>query len=359
MVAGRKIRVMIVEDSPTMRLLLEQIIGADRRLEVAASVGSAEEALRLLPAVRPDVISLDIRLPGMNGLEATRHIMADQPTPIVVVSASVEAEDLKISMNALSAGALTVVEKPAGLAHADHSALVDRLCRQLVLMSDVPVIRQRRAPSPPRATKTPTGAAPSPAMPWSGSYEALGIVASTGGPNAIVTLLRALGSDYPLPILVVQHITSSFLAGFAAWLEDMGSFKVVIANDETVPLPGHVYLPAEDRHMELCGRRLRVTDGAPVCNQKPSGTVLFRSLAQSLGSRALAVLLTGMGDDGAEGLRAVRDAGGYTIAEDASTAVVYGMPAVAARLGAAVEQLPLWGIGARLREISQLSRVAV
>lgn len=343
-----------------MRMLLEQIVAGDRRLEVAASVATAEEALRVLSDVKPDVISLDIRLPGMNGFEATRRIMADQPTPIVVVSASVEAEDLKISMNALSAGALAVVEKPAGAASADHSVLVERLCRQLVLMSDVPVIRQRRMQAPASAPRMRHDAPPAPlGSPWSGGYEALGIVASTGGPNAILTVLRALGPDYPLPILIVQHITPSFLAGFAAWLEDTCPFKVAVAEDGALALPGRVYLPEAERHLELSGRRLRTVDSAPISNQKPSGTVLFRSLAQSLGSRALAVLLTGMGEDGAEGLRAVREAGGYTIAEDESTAVVYGMPAVAVRLGAVVEQQPLHRIGARIREISQLKQVAV
>jgi two-component system chemotaxis response regulator CheB len=157
----------------------------------------------------------------------------------------------------------------------------------------------------------------------------------------------------------VQHITSSFLAGFVAWLDDMCSFKVCIAQDGEPALPGHVYLPPMERHLEFGGRRLRTVDGPLVSNQKPSGTVLFRSLAQNLGSHTLAVLLTGMGDDGAEGLRAIRDAGGYTIAEDESTAVVYGMPAVAVRLGAVTEQLPLHRIGARIREISRLKQVAV
>lgn len=190
--------------------------------------------------------------------------------------------------------------------------------------------------------------------PLSDGYQALGIVASTGGPNAILTVLQALGRDYPLPILIVQHITPSFLAGFAAWLDDTCPFKVAVAHDGELALPGHVYLPETERHLEFGARRLRMIDGPPVSNQRPSGTVLLRSFAQNLGNRALAVLLTGMGDDGAEGLKAVRDAGGYTIAEDDSTAVVYGMPAVAMRLGAAIEQLPLHRIGARIREVSRL-----
>jgi two-component system chemotaxis response regulator CheB len=359
--AVRKIRVLIVEDSATMRMLLERIVGADRRLEVAASVATAEEALRVLPAIKPDIISLDIRLPGMNGFEATRRIMAEQPTPIVVVSASVESEELKISMNALAAGALTVVEKPIGETSADYSTLAERLCRQLVIMSDVPVVRQR-PPRLPRSTpraRHENRLLMSSLAPPPGGYQALGIVASTGGPSAVLTVLQALGANYPLPIMLVQHITSSFLDGFAAWLDDACPLKVVICRDGEWATPGHVYLPHAERHLEIRDWRLHVTDGPAVSGQKPSGTVLLRSMARSFGRGALAVLLTGMGDDGAEGLKAVHDVGGHTVAEDESTAVVYGMPAVAVRLGAVSEQLPLQQIGCRLREISQPERVVL
>ena len=139
----KKIRVLIVEDAPVVRQFLEYLIQRDPRLEVAASVGTAEEALRLLERMAPDVISMDIRLPGMNGFEATQRIMATRPTPIVVVSASVESGDLNIAINALRAGALAVVEKPVGTSHADYEALAERLCTQLAIMSQVPVIRQR------------------------------------------------------------------------------------------------------------------------------------------------------------------------------------------------------------------------
>lgn len=361
MTDGRKIRVMIVEDSAAVRMLLESIIGDDPRLEVAASVATAEEALRVLPTVKPDVISLDIRLPGMNGFEATRRIMAEQPTPIVVVSASVEAEDLKITMNALHAGALAVVEKPTGTTSADYAGLAQRLCRQLVIMKDVSVVRQRYGTMPKRALAAPreTKRAAFPLAPHSNGYRALGIVASTGGPNAVLTVLQALGPDYPLPILLVQHITPSFLGGFVAWLDDACPLKVAIAREGEAPLPGHVYVPAAERHLELDGWRSRITDGPPVGGQKPSGTVLLQSMARSLGMRTLGVVLTGMGDDGAEGLKAVHDAGGYTIAEDESTAVVYGMPAAAARLGAVSEQLPLHRIGGRIFEISRQAQVAI
>jgi two-component system, chemotaxis family, protein-glutamate methylesterase/glutaminase len=351
-----KIRVMIVEDSLVIREFLRYIIGRDSRLEVTAAVGSAEEALRILHQVSPDVISMDIRLPGMNGFEATQRIMAEKPTPIVVVSASVESEDLKVSMNALRAGALAVVEKPVGTRHASYEALADRLCTQLVIMSRVKVIRQRLGlglplgvSEAPRSLRDQPLRAPGPLC-------LMGIVASTGGPDALVKVLGGLSPRFPLPILLVQHITASFLKGFVAWLDDLCPLSVTVAREWQVPEPGKVYVAPEDRHLVIEQGSLRLEGGPSVCAQRPSGTVLFRSMARDLGPRALAVLLTGMGEDGAEGMRNVRAAGGYTIAEDESTAVVYGMPAAAVRFNAVCESLPLPEIAPRLRELVSTTR---
>src|SRR5258708_4897929 len=326
----KKIRVLIVEDSKVIREFLEHIIGNDPRLEIVGAVESAEQALLILDRAAPDVISMDIRLPGMNGFEATQRIMAERPTPIVVVSASVECEDLRITMNALHAGALTVLEKPVGTTSAEYEALAERLCTQLAIMSQVKVVRRRASPAPTRHLERCV-------VRQSGGYRMLGIVASTGGPGALVQILGILGSDFPLPLLVVQHIPGSFLEGFASWLESVCPFAVVIVNDCVVPVPGTVYLATQDRHLRVEWGALRVDAGDPVCAQRPSGTVLFESMAKSLGAGALGVLLTGMGEDGAKGLLQIRKSGGHTIAEHESTAVVYGMPAEAVRLGAVFE----------------------
>jgi two-component system chemotaxis response regulator CheB len=341
----KKIRVLIVEDSKVIREFLEYIIAADPRLEIVGSVGTAEEALLILDRASPDVISMDIRLPGMNGFEATQRIMAERPTPIVVVSASVEKEDLRITMNALQAGALTVLEKPVGTSSAEYEALAERLCTQLAIMSQVKVVRRRNTVRPTQRLERPRVYLP-------GGYQMLGIVTSTGGPSALAQLLSGLRSNFPLPILLVQHITGSFLEGFAAWLESVCPFSVVIVRDRVVPARGNVYLAAQDRHLRLGREGLQVDGGDPVCAQRPSGTVLFESMAKTLGAGALGVLLTGMGEDGAEGLLQIRKAGGHTIAEDESTAVVYGMPAAAVHLGAVRESLPLHAIGPRILELT-------
>jgi two-component system chemotaxis response regulator CheB len=252
-------------------------------------------------------------------------------------------------MNALQAGALTVLEKPAGTTSAEYAAMAERLCTQLAIMSQVKVVRRRTSA---RLTPRPSQR---PVRPM-GGYAMLGIVSSTGGPNALMELLNGLGRDFPLPILLVQHITSSFLDGFAAWLQSVSPFSVEIVKGRVVPERGKVYLAAQEHHLRAELRCVRVDTGEPVCAQRPSGTVLFGSMASSLGNRALGVLLTGMADDGAAGLLEIRRAGGYTIAEDESTAVVYGMPAEAVRLGAVNESLPLPAIASRILELTTTSR---
>jgi two-component system, chemotaxis family, protein-glutamate methylesterase/glutaminase len=344
----KKIRVLIVEDSKVIRELLEYIVGNDPRLEIAGAVGSAEEALRILDRVAPDVISMDIRLPGMNGLEATRRIMAERPTPIVVISASVESEDLQITMNALGAGALAVLEKPAGTTSGEYESLAQRIGTQLAIMSEVKLVRRRAT----RTSATAANPLERPAAARPGGYRMMGVVCSTGGPSALVEVLGGLGTGFPLPIALVQHITSSFLAGFASWLESVSPFCVTIVRDRQVPVAGRVYLAPPDRHLRLDCGVLRADDGDPVCGQRPSGTVLFESMAMDLGAGALGVLLTGMGEDGAEGLLQIRNRGGHTIAEHESTAVVYGMPGEAVRLGAVCESLPLPGVAPRVLDLA-------
>jgi two-component system chemotaxis response regulator CheB len=338
----RRIRVLIVEDSAVVREHLRMIISSDPRLEVAAAVGSAEEALGVLQNIAPDVISLDIHLPGMQGFEAIRHIMNLRPTPIVIVS-GIDSAEMNLTMEALKAGALAAVEKPVAATHEQYSAVAGKLCTQLAIMSEVKVVRQRPAPQgpPPRRSEAPTR---------SRGPRVVGIAASTGGPNALMQVLSGCGAGFKLPIVVVQHMTPGFVEGFGAWLESVTPFPVHIVNRRMGAFAGAVYLAAADRHVAADGESVWPEDAAPVGKHRPSADVLFSSLARNLGSAAVGVLLTGMGEDGAQGLRALREAGAFTIAEDASTAVVYGMPAAAVRAGAACESLPLSAIAARLVE---------
>lgn len=354
-------RVLIVEDSPTVSLLLRHAIAGDSRLMVVDAVGSAEEMLDRLEQLRPDVISLDIRLPGMDGLNATLEVMRRRPTPIVVVAAGVNAEDGRLAMDALRAGALAVVEKPQGVSHAEYATMAKGLCDQLHRMSKVMVVRQslRRELAFGRGGDAPgaTAPTPTPSRPAGGDMvapEMVGIVASTGGPSALVTVLNGLGRDFPLPILLVQHIVGSFLPGFVDWLSSSTPFQAAIATEGEVPRPGRVLVAPVEHHLTLAGGRIRLARTPPVGGQRPSGTVLLRSMAADLGPRAIGVVLTGMGSDGADGMLHLHRAGGQTIAEDESTAVVFGMPAAAAKLGAVRTALPLPLIAPRLRGLAAL-----
>lgn len=323
---------------------LGRIISADPRLEVAGFATSGEESLDMVVHLKPDVISMDIRLPGMQGIEATRRIMAEHPTPIVIVS-GVDMEAMNLTMQALRAGALAVVEKPAASTHEEYAALAGKLCTQLAIMSQVQVVRQRpvarRIASADSFMRTPRTA-----------YRLLGIAASTGGPSALMQVLNGLGLDFRLPIAVVQHMTPTFLPGFAEWLARVTPFTVSIVDQPMALRPGTVYLAAPDYHMVINGLRA-FCDGAPaIGGHRPSATALFSSMANSLGNAAVGVLLTGMGDDGAAGICELKRAGSYTIAEDESTAVVFGMPAAAVRLGAIHETLPLNDIATRVRRVT-------
>jgi two-component system chemotaxis response regulator CheB len=321
---------------------------------------TAEQALATLKRANPDVISMDIHLPGMSGLEATRRIMETRPTPIVIVSKSINAEEGDATMEALRAGAVSVVEKPSSQRRSDFAEKSARICRELVVMSQVKVIRQRFNCLAPRPARLPQ--AQPPAAPLLGGVHKparmVGIVASTGGPRALETVLAGLGSDFPLPVVLVQHITASFHSSFVSWLNRISPQPVKEACHGEIAMSGHVYVAPADQHVYIRGDRLRLAQSPPIGGQRPSGTVLLQSMADTLGQQAIGVLLTGMGDDGAEGLLAIRRAGGYTIAEDKSTAVVDGMPAVARQIGAACVSLPLEAIGPTVSSIAR-TRVEV
>ena len=343
----KPVRVLIVEDSAVVQEHLRRIISADPRLSVAGIAGSGEEALEIVDRVAPDVISMDIQLPGMEGFETTRRIMAHRPTPIVVVS-GVGAEEVNLTMEAMKAGALGVVQKPVSCRHEDYDAVASRLCTQLAIMSEVKVIR-RRDPGP-RRPMAQTGIAPPPRLALA-PFQVVVVAASTGGPNALLQLLTGLGSGFPLPVVVVQHMSPGFMEGFAEWLTGVTPFAASVVQGPTKLAPGNCYLAPSNQHVILSGGVAGLDAGPPVGNHRPSANVLFSSAARAWGSAAIGVLLTGMGDDGASGLADLKGAGAITIAEDESTAVVYGMPAAGVALGGVRELLPIQEIAPRVLDL--------
>lgn len=351
MTGTRRIRVLVVEDSPVVQQLLAHIIGADPRLEVAGIASSGEQALRMVDSVKPDVVSLDIRLPGIDGFAVTTRLMREHPVPIVVVASDVH--DLDIPMRALQAGALAVVEKPGSMARADYQTVARHLCTQLTIMSQVKVIRQRGRQREDGAAQinAPPPMPPVPAPAARRGYRALGLVASTGGPAALAKVLKGLPPSFPLPVFVVQHIGAPFVAGFASWLGSVTPLPVALARHNAPARPGHVYVAPGDTHLAADPGAMRLVDGDMVCGQRPSGDVLFTSMAAAFGAAGIGVLLTGMGEDGARGLADMHRAGAHTIAEHASTAVIHSMPGTAVRLGGVSEELPVDRMAARLLEL--------
>ncbi|MEJ5198946.1 MAG: chemotaxis-specific protein-glutamate methyltransferase CheB [Anaerolineae bacterium] len=328
------IRVLIVEDSPTLRMLLKTILESDPEITVIGMATSGEEGVRQALALKPDLITMDVHLPGMDGFTATRRIMEQQPTPIVIVSSSVDHHEVMTTFNAIQAGALDVLQKPTSVNHPDFAALREKLVTTVKLMAEVKVIRHYRSP----VTRREDGERPKVGRP----YALLAIGASTGGPAALNSILKELPAGFPLPVLVVQHMTTGFTAGLVSWLQLESRLKIKIAEDGEYLRGGVVYVAPDDTHLLVAARGvIGLSKAPPVSHVRPSATVLFESVARVYGGEAIGVLLTGMGNDGAEGLRAMRERGALTIAQDEATSAVYGMPKAAVELGAAVQVLPL------------------
>jgi two-component system chemotaxis response regulator CheB len=335
------INVLVVEDSRVIRDYLVYALETDPDIRVMGTAGSGEAALEFLGDHRPDVILMDIHLPGIDGFETTRRIMSSNPVPIVVCTASTQLNEVHTAMRALETGALAVLKKPRGLDDPDAEAETAAIINTLKLMSEVKVVR-RWTRAPAAATHVaPAVTEPAPRDVAGHDAAIVAIGASTGGPPVILQILSGLPHTFPVPILIVQHITAGFTAGFAEWLATASGLPVHLADDGEIPLPGHVYVAPDDHHLRVGVRgELQTSRDEPLNGVRPSAGVLFRSVAERFGRRAVGVLLTGMGRDGAEELKLMADRGALTVAQDEESCVVFGMPAEAIRLGAARFVLP-------------------
>ncbi len=347
------LKVLIVDDSATTSRMLTDSINATADMRVVGEARNGRQAIQMTHDLRPDVILMDLVMPEMDGLEATREIMHATPTPIVVVSASLKSQETEIAFRAISAGALTVQRKPAGPGNPAHPAEIGQLLNTLRAMAGVRVIHHWKR-TEQRALATPTPALP--AAPAVAPPEIVAIVASTGGPAALSTIAQALPPDFPLPIVVVQHIAPDFVPSLAGWLATVSPLRVELARASEAPRPGCIYLATGGEHLTLTqGHRFAVNGAANGSSPHvPSGDVLLESVARSYGARAIGVVLTGMGNDGARGLRAMYDAGAYTIAQDEATSVVFGMPNQARLMGGVRRVLPLPEIPQALIRLSGL-----
>jgi len=328
---GQVRRIVICEDSRTYASALTRALEHDGAHSVVGVFSSAEETLDALPSLQPDLVTVDLELPGISGLVAIERIMRTGPVPILVLSAHL-GEPGKTPGAALAAGALDALSKsrldlrdPAGV---DASALRRR----------ADLLGGARLHRPPAARRR--------------SIRMVGICASTGGPQALSELLRALPATFPAPILVVQHISAGFVDGLARLLDQTVPLPVRVARDGEHPVRG-ISIAPDGAHLMLGIRgRLTLDRSTSSAGHRPSGDVLFSSMAAQLGAESAAVVLTGMGRDGADGLGAVQEAGGLTIAQDEATSAIFGMPKAAIAHGAEFV-LPLAGIGPRLIEATE------
>lgn len=330
------IKVLVVEDSPVVQEFLVHILSEDPDIRVVGTAGNGESAIEAARRLQPDIITMDIHMPKMNGLEATRRIMEVHPVPIVIVSGSTDPHDVAMTFRATEAGAVAVLRRPAGIGHPEYETTARELVQTVKLMAEVKVVR--------RWPRSETAAARPPEILPIRKPAKVGVVAlgaSTGGPPVLQTILSGLPRDYPAPVLIVQHMASGFVQGFAEWLAQSSALPVQLAGQGETILPGHVYVAPDEFQMKVeRGGRIALSKDAPEGGLRPSVSYLFRSLAEVYGSEAVVVLLTGMGRDGAKEMKLLRDVGAITIAQDRESCVVNGMPGEAIKLDAAQLILP-------------------
>ncbi|MBF0239247.1 MAG: chemotaxis-specific protein-glutamate methyltransferase CheB [SAR324 cluster bacterium] len=326
------LNVLVVDDSLTIRKWIVETLEDDPRFKVVGEAVNGKEAIHLADKLRPDVITMDMMMPEMTGLSATEYIMAHCPTRILIVSASTNRGEVMKTYDALAAGAISVFEKPGNITLAGEE-WSRQLIEEILLISRVPVIRHikgtrilKQAPAPQPANH----------------YKVVALGASTGGPQTLLGIFKKIPADFPLPILCVLHISPNFAHTIAEWFSMNCELDVKFAkggeainNGER----GKVYMAPADYHLEIESGRLKLTRSEPVHFCRPSVDVLFQSVAKSYNDQAIAVLLTGMGRDGAAGMKSLYDAHGFTMAQNEESCVIFGMPAEAIKLGAAKQIL--------------------
>ncbi len=334
-------RVLVVDDSPLFVRLLTHTIETDRRHTVVGSAADGRQAVSMVRELRPDVVTMDVLMPVMDGLDAVEQIMAVAPTPILVLSSDPRGASGELAFEALRRGALDLLPKPAGWPPTTEEWQV--LGNRIAMLAGVPVIHHLEGRRRARRHAAQHASAPSRVIVQGGPRrpEVVALAASTGGPQALAQVIGGLPRSFAAGVLVVQHLAPGFVGGLASWLQRVSVLEVRVAEDGDEVRPATALLAPDGAHLVLVGGRVRLDRGAPVEGHRPSATVLMRSVAAACGGAAAGVILSGMGRDGVEGLLELQRAGGVTMAQDEESSVVFGMPREALLAGAAARQVPL------------------
>jgi two-component system chemotaxis response regulator CheB len=365
---GHPIRVLVVDDSPTVRQLLVELLRSDPAFAVVGEASDGVAAVAQAVALAPDLITMDVHMPVLDGLEATRTIMREAPTSILVVSSTASPGDVQLALDATQAGALMVVAKPTTPSDPTFPAQREQFLAMARAMAGVKVVRRwepggarrlRTTPAHPMLGTLPLPAAPTASRPrWGsggrvpGAARVIAIGTSTGGPAALRRVLGDLPPTLSVPVLVVQHMANGFIDGLASWLDGNTAIPVRVADDGAPLVAGTVLVAPDDRHLAVSAEgRVWLQDGPPVGGFRPSADVLFEACARVYGAGVVALVLTGMGRDGVDGVARVHAAGGRVLAQDEPSSVIYGMAREAVRAGVVHEVLPLDALGRRIVEL--------
>ena len=361
---SKKIRVLVVDDSPFMCKVLKEIINSDPQLEVVGQGRDGRDGVALAESLRPDVITMDINMPHIDGLQATELIMSQHPRPIVIVS-SESREGAASTLKALELGAIDFVPKPSNGIDLDMKTVREELTRKLKLAAKVRVVRtatrskvtigQASAPNAVESVRHPLSV---PAQ-LGGKFPMIVIAASTGGPAAVTRVVSILPKEFPAAVFLVLHMPATFTSQFTLQLAEISALPVKEAEHNEAPQPGTIYLCPGSHHLRLSmGGKISLDPGPRIDGYRPCADVALESVAAYARTFAVAVVLTGMGSDAAKGVKAVKAAGGYVVAQDEATSVIFGMPAEAIQTGAVDEVLPLDSIGTALdKRVAKLCRL--
>ena len=349
----KKISVLIVEDTLVAQQLLKGIVLSDDRFELLGTVVNGKQAVDFVKKFQPDVVSMDISMPVMDGVEATRQIMRECPVPVVIVSNFFQSSEIDMTITVMQAGAVSFISIPYGPNHPEFNKSARQYLNTLLLMSEIKVVKRRNVAG--AKIKPVQTIQPDVQKTDEKEYKILAIGASAGGPEGLATILSGLPADFPLPVCIVQHVDSHFSEGFVTWLNGYSKLPVHIAVNGQKILPGNVYFPPGDYHLLVAGNgTIAISKDLLPRGLRPSVSVLFNSIANVFGGNSIAVLLSGMGKDGAAELKLLFDLGAFTMVQSEPSCLVYGMPGEAVKLGAACKILAPSEIVAEINRLINL-----